>query len=633
MFQNSFIEMTRSICYNAAEVIRAFAVFRLRAPGRVLPSIEGFLSGILHKPVFTTPRTFFHIIRYVPFTASVVLILQTLSGIMQGVTFLVLVPVLRLSFRDSSSSMVDKFFNRIFGLFSTDVSEQIFLGVALFAGFGILSVIVNYFSQIKMVEFNNRIDRLLKEKITNTALSIRWETLQSLRLGEISQSLMGDSFRYALGAERLISGMGKALCGLMLVLVGFTLVPGPALFIFTSLLLMTIGYHLFYQKKRDRPIEIVTLTNQASALTTEALNNIQYIRSTGVENVIAKKLGVFYSELFSKLLRFYRQLRLGQATFEIGIILCIALFLSFIAVWDGERIAEYIVFLGIFFRATPYFLSAQLLYHGAKECQFSAESWLRQFERLTQRPKVKFGDRAPKFITSIAMNSVSYKHDEGKDAPQALSDISWSLPYKNALGIIGESGSGKSTVIDLLTGLRVPQKGEVLVDGIPISECDIEAWQCGIGLILQKVQLFRGSILDNIAFGDPEPDREFAELCAEEACALSFIKELPHRMDTKLGEQNLGLSGGQCQRIAIARALYRKPHLILLDEPTSSLDADSERVVIEAVRRLKGKTTIVIVSHKIANLSFTDEIVVLDKGKIVKRGHFDSVIQSNLSAS
>jgi ABC-type multidrug transport system fused ATPase/permease subunit len=190
-----------------------------------------------------------------------------------------------------------------------------------------------------------------------------------------------------------------------------------------------------------------------------------------------------------------------------------------------------------------------------------------------------------------------------------LDNLSLSIPKGQSLGIMGPSGCGKSTLVDVLTGLLLPQKGRMLVDGIPLTADLLPSWQQKIGYVPQFPYIFDGTLAENVAFGiAPEciDDARVLQMC--ELAAVDFLSILPQGIHTPIGERGVRLSGGQRQRVAIARALYRNPELIIFDEATSALDEDNDQKILELIKNLKRKLTIVFISHRTCTLNSCDVV-------------------------
>ncbi len=188
-----------------------------------------------------------------------------------------------------------------------------------------------------------------------------------------------------------------------------------------------------------------------------------------------------------------------------------------------------------------------------------------------------------------------------------------------SVGIVGASGSGKTTAVDVILGLLKPQAGKVLVDGTDIQS-DMDGWLSNIGYIPQSIFMIDGSIKDNVAFGveDENVDEEAVWSALKEASLAGFVKSLPDGLDTQIGERGVKISGGQRQRIGIARALYTNPSVLVFDEATSALDSETETAIIESINKLHGSKTLIIIAHRLSTIEGCDEVYRVDGGKIVR---------------
>jgi HlyB family type I secretion system ABC transporter len=211
-------------------------------------------------------------------------------------------------------------------------------------------------------------------------------------------------------------------------------------------------------------------------------------------------------------------------------------------------------------------------------------------------------------------------------SPPVLTGVNLDVPAGTTVAVVGRSGSGKTTLAKCLVGLLEPTEGRVLYDGVDMTTLDYRQLRRRIGFVLQENYLFADSIARNIAFGEAEPDMGRVEWAARVANAHDFIVRLPLGYDTKIGETGLLLSGGQRQRIAIARAVYHQPPVLILDEATSSLDAESERAVQDSMNRLLDNRTSFVIAHRLSTIRGADVIVVLDRGRVVEQGTHDELM-------
>ena len=231
---------------------------------------------------------------------------------------------------------------------------------------------------------------------------------------------------------------------------------------------------------------------------------------------------------------------------------------------------------------------------------------------------------------AITLNQIQYRYP---NAPQsALKNLSLTIPAKSTVGLVGSTGSGKTTTVDLILGLLEAQEGTLEVDGHTITEHNRRAWQREIGYVPQQIYLADDTVAANIAFGLDAKDTDPAavERAAKIANLHEFVaNELPHQYQTTVGERGVRLSGGQRQRIGIARALYHNPQILILDEATSALDNLTEQAVMEAVHNLGHEITIIMIAHRLSTVKACDTIFLLEMGELKAHGTFDQLTQAN----
>ena len=232
----------------------------------------------------------------------------------------------------------------------------------------------------------------------------------------------------------------------------------------------------------------------------------------------------------------------------------------------------------------------------------------------------------PGLSREIAFRRVWVAYEPGR---WVLRDVTLTVRRGEVVAIVGPSGAGKSTLVDLLPRFVEPARGEVLVDGVPLREYERRSIRRRLGLVSQHTVLFHYTVRANIAYGDQRKASDAAvEAAARAANAHGFIERLPRGYHTVLGERGMRLSGGERQRIAIARALLRDPPMLILDEATSSLDVESERLVQQAIARLLEHRTVFVIAHRLSTVARADQIVVLDQGRVVERGRHAELIRA-----
>lgn len=254
----------------------------------------------------------------------------------------------------------------------------------------------------------------------------------------------------------------------------------------------------------------------------------------------------------------------------------------------------------------------------------------RIFEILEEPSEVDIdGEPEPvRYEGEIRFRQVSFAYPSRKDVA-VLKGIDLSVPAGQKIALVGHSGAGKSTIVQLLMKYYPLEEGEILMDGKNISEINVTELRNNMAIVPQEVLLFGGSIRENIEYGKPGATEEEIREAARKANALEFIDRFPEGLETRVGERGIKLSGGQKQRIAIARAILKDPAVLILDEATSALDSHSERLIQEALRELMKNRTSIIIAHRLATIQHVDRIYVLEEGRIVESGTHENLLSDS----
>ncbi|QBD81969.1 ABC transporter ATP-binding protein [Ktedonosporobacter rubrisoli] len=302
---------------------------------------------------------------------------------------------------------------------------------------------------------------------------------------------------------------------------------------------------------------------------------------------------------------------------------CFLWFVGNAVIAGNLTIGDLVMTLILLFLLSQPFASASNLYSRLQMALGAAE---RIFALLDQEPDIKDIPNAPslpRIEGQICFSHVHFSYDGQKPV---LCDVSLEVEPGQMVALVGPSGAGKTTIANLLLRFFDIQEGKISIDGHDISRVQMESVRRQIGIVLQEPVLFSTTVRENIAYGEPEASLEEVQAMALAANAHHFIEQLPQGYDTPVGERGVKLSVGQRQRIAIARALLRNPRLLILDEATSSLDSENERLVQEAFARLmKGRTTLVI-AHRLSTIEHADKIIVLERGRVIEQGTHESLL-------
>ena len=226
------------------------------------------------------------------------------------------------------------------------------------------------------------------------------------------------------------------------------------------------------------------------------------------------------------------------------------------------------------------------------------------------------------FTSSINIEDVSFSYE----SQPVIDKLNLTVPKGKIIALVGQSGSGKSTIIDLVCRFYDVLEGSIKIDNINIKDMAVKDLREMMAVVSQDAFLFNDTVLNNIALHNPSASKEEVEHAAKVANAHEFINEMPLKYETIVGERGSKLSGGQRQRITIARAILKNPPILILDEATSSLDTESERLVQDAINNMMQNRTSIVIAHRLSTIRHADEIIVLQKGKIVERGNHEALL-------
>lgn len=364
----------------------------------------------------------------------------------------------------------------------------------------------------------------------------------------------------------------------------------------------------------------------------EAFGAFKQVKLTGLEKIFINKFNLAAktfarNEALASIIRQLPKYALEMVTFGGMLLIVLHLIRQKGGFVDAIPIIALYAFAG--YRFMP---ALQQIYSSITQLKFIQPVLNSVHKDLNNLPSIRVDNKKSKinFSKQIKLRNINYTYPQSKNA--SLKDINIDIFDKNKIGIVGKTGSGKTTLVDLILGLLKPDTGFIEIDGIKIKNDNVRSWQSLFGYVPQQIYLSDESIACNIAFGIPKNKINIKNL--EYASKISnihdFIKnELPEGYNTKVGERGIRLSGGQRQRIGIARALYHKPKVLIFDEATTALDNITEKEVISALNNLDNKVTVIMIAHRLSTVSDCDNIFLMEKGEIVGSGKYDYLSKSN----
>lgn len=553
------------------------------------------------------------------FLASKALALSILSSLMEGAAILLLIPILGQSLGHSSPKL-----DQIQLLLKLAPSDIVWLGIGAFCALGLASTLARYLAEKLCLSLRSKTEETARLRMGHAIADMDWAHFHSLQLGAVGQSIMTDPSQIGAGAFNFVKGITALITAALFLCITFT--------VSTSNTLLTLAFagvslgclRLFNTQTSALSNKVSSLSEQLQIKSRDLFDNLKFFRSTGRLSAMRGETDNLTRQFASSYVLCHSYGQAIRSLLESGGIVYIALFLLFNLAMGHMPLPEALVFLGIFYRTVPRLLQAQENFYHAKAYLAWYASWSNRLSQALSHPMEHGGTTPPAATGRLEVAQMHFTYP-GQQTP-TLHDINFSLAPGETVAIVGPSGGGKSTLLDIITGLLPHAEGDVLLYGVALGVLDRENWQRRIGLVQQDSPIFHGTVLDNICWGEGTPDLERAKLALSQADAWEFVQDLSNGLGTQVGEKGGRLSGGQRQRIALARALYRNPALLLLDEPTSSLDASSEHEILKALTRIKGQVSMIIVTHRLRAARLADRILLLDAGRIVEQGTWEALL-------
>ena len=513
---------------------------------------------------------------------------------------------------------------------------QILLSVSAIAVI-VVGLAVKGLGSYAVIRFAQQRGRVLSTRMLAGYLGRPYAFSLSRNTAEMARSVLNDTAEFS--AQGLTPALRLLVSALTsAVIVGFLVLVDPLIALVVATLL-ALGYGSVYLWLRRRlhsaGREILEANTARFRLAQEATGGFKEVKLLGLERNYTRRFDdaaarLARSRTLSQAMKELPRLALEGLTFVL--LVGIVLLLLFRA---GGSLTGIIPTLGIYVFASMRLLPAlQQVYQSAAALRSAAAV----VDRLAADRSAALDEAAPEQLPGptrarlplqreITLDRVRFAYPAA--VRPALEEVSLAIPAGATVGIVGGTGAGKTTLVDLILGLLTPDAGEIRIDGTRLGPDTLRAWQHSLGYVPQAIYLTDDTVAGNIAFGLPpaQVDRDAVVRAARVAALHDFVTgELPQGYDTVVGERGVRLSGGQRQRIGIARALYHDPTMLVFDEATSALDTLTEGVVMEAVHRLRRDKTVILIAHRLSTVRECDVIHLMERGRVVASGTFDELV-------
>ncbi|PAX53380.1 ABC transporter ATP-binding protein [Brunnivagina elsteri] len=514
------------------------------------------------------------------------------------------------------------------------------LGIALVILFCIKSV-AYFFMKSYIYNFGYRQKARISKRLMNTYLTVPYEFFLKKNTSTIIRNILIETEKFA--QQVLISSLEAAANFIIIAILIIVLAKTDIIFlaIASAIILPTFGFFYIMRKKFARWGQITSeCRNEIIRIINHSLGGIKETRLIGCEQYFEEQMDEKLKKYTTAESLFNSTQIIPRIAIETILVLFLILLIVVYQLFFEQSVQQLVPVLSVFAIASIRLIPATsqfiALVSYAQGASYSMDAiYLDLLEAKQQESLPLKSSRQTKSNSSIStnftfknqidLNCLTYRYPE-TNTP-ALLNISLSLQKGESIALIGKSGAGKTTLVDLILGLLEPQSGDISVDGVSVYD-NLRSWQDLIGYIPQTIFLMDDTLERNIAFGVPDEliDQKRLQGAMEAAQLTDLIDHLPNGLNTVLGERGIRLSGGQRQRVGIARALYHKKEILVLDEATSALDNETESLVTEAIQALSGTLTMIIIAHRLTTVKHCDRIYSLEGGRIVKSGSYKEVV-------
>jgi ATP-binding cassette subfamily C protein len=545
----------------------------------------------------------------------------------EGISLLILVPLLQvvgLDVQRGTLGRIAEFVSSLFPAIGARPTLITVLGIYVFivAIHSLLKRWENSVSLTLQYEFVVRLRQRLYRAIANT----NWLFFVRSRSSDFTHALTIEMERVGAATYYLLNLLATAIVAIVYILFALKLSA-----LMTGIVFFCGGVLMLLLKGKTKVAHITgeglsEAMESLYAAVTEHLSGMKIAKSYGAEENHAEIFG----KLTEQVRHMYTYAVQNQAEvnywFDIGsvLILSLILYISFQVL--SIPTAGVLLLLFLFARIMPKFSSIQQSFQ-------SFINMLPSFNRVMEMQRRCEAEAEPKTVGiekfklqhSVRFDRVSFSYDDQSKSP-VISNLDLIINAGETTAIVGPSGAGKSTIADLVMGLIVPDQGRILIDEMELSPKRMKAWRDQIGYVPQDTFLFHDTLQANLLWAKPDASEEEIKQSLKFAAAEEFVSVLPKGIDTILGDRGVLVSGGERQRLALARALLRKPSLLILDEATSSLDSENEKRIQNAIEKLHGHMTILIISHRLSTIRGADIIHVIEEGHLIESGTWDELI-------
>ena len=556
-------------------------------------------------------RTLLAFILAYPRRSSIMLAALLVAGLAEGLSLTTLLPLLSTVGGESAESGVGAYI--VQNLRAVGIEPSIGVMLLIIVGGMIVRSLLVLLANRQVGFTVAHVATSLRLELIEALLASRWEYYLRQKTGSLANSVATEAYRAATGFEFGANAIAFFLQVVVYAAVAFMISWQATLIsLVMGVIFLAVLHRLVEAAGRAGSRQTQLLRSLLSYLT-DVLGSVKPLKAMARDNVADAILREQTIQLETAMRKEVISKEALRALQEPMLAALAAAGLYVTIVWLQQTLVSVMVLVFLLTRVLGLLNKTQRRFQQMKAQESAYWALRAAAEEARSASESLTGTKQPSLEHSINVRNVWFNYG----AISVFRGLDMQIPVKALTVVVGTSGIGKSTLLDLLCALTRPDRGEILVDGVSLNDIDLRRWRHMIGYVPQDTILLHDSILNNIIIGEPDLTEADAERALRQAGAWGFVAAFPQGIHTVIGERGGRLSGGQRQRIAIARALAHKPCFLILDEPTSALDPDSERVICETLRTLSNNLTLIAVSHQAAVIEAADHLFRLSDGKAI----------------
>lgn len=497
----------------------------------------------------------------------------------------------------------------------------------------LVSILFHYLYKnimIRNIKIQNGFLRKLRLETYHALFNTKWSFFIKHRKSDLINIIDTEVDEVGSGIDSILSLLSILIFTSMQILIALWLSPIITVFVLISGIFLVIVNRNFLKRAHALGNRNYELGKEFFAGITDQLNGIKDIKSNSLEESRLSWFHRITKQMEEEQLTYMTLKKTSEFYYKSASALFIVVFIFISFTLFQSQAGQLLMIIVIFSRLWPQVSSihSYLEYIAAEMPSFRVvKAFHQECKEMIEFQEEDYENSQPlQMQYALECRNVSFRYNSDEEK-QTLKNINITIRANQMTAFVGKSGAGKSTIIDLLMGLNVPEIGDVLVDGVPLTKENLLAFRKSLSYVPQDPFLFNTSIRENLMLIKENATEEEIWEALAFASAKEFVKKLPEGIDTLIGDRGIKLSGGECQRLVLARAILRKPSILILDEATSALDSESESKIQEALESLKGKMTIIVIAHRLSTIRNADQVIVVEDGQVIQQGSFVQLAQ------